>query len=139
MKTFIQYQQNDGTVLELPIRKAYYESLPTEAERLTYATQCAEYHAPTGPNWKAVRDARRAYWDDQDRLDAETLFQITPIECVNDEIRVEIRHHGRLLVTTVPNSTATLEATARSLFSTYEQQLLANESLLDKFSLTSTG
>ena len=110
---------------EVPVRKSVYETLTTDADRIAYALECAEYHYSTS---EAMKKARRAAWDADDkavedariaaerlaeaeRLEAERLAELAkwvsvPLGKVQDEkgtvyVQVQVTHEGFTAVVVV--------------------------------------
>jgi hypothetical protein len=99
----------DG-IQEIPVRKSHYESL-SATEKLTYVTQCAEFHHPAD---RARAQARRDAWDADDKAKAEAKFIMRHVSTEGDTVTVSVTWQGLTAQHTILNDPATATANAQA-------------------------
>lgn len=105
--------RDDGTRVEIPVRKATLRSL-SAAKQVVYVNECAEYHAGTGEGWMERRNARRAAWDADDKAREEAKFIMRHVATTDAGVRVSVTWKGFTAEHLIANDPANAAANAQA-------------------------
>lgn len=150
-KVIMVFVKDSGERVEIPGRKAHYDTLTKNADRVAYGVQCAEHHSPDGPGWQAKKATRRAAWDADDKAVADAaaaaakaaedaVFDMKQQGFVKDKdglvgVSVAIKWQGFTCTATIPNDPANAVVNGKSAWQKAKDAYDAEQAALAAFNV----
>lgn len=119
-------------IKETEVRTVKWDGLDTAAKRMTYATECAEYHHTTDMAKKA---ARRAAWDADDKAAQEAKFIMRHVSTTAEGVTVSVTWQGLTAQHVIPNDPATATANAQALHQAEKAKRDAEAAMVSAFNV----
>lgn len=122
-------------ILETPVRRSMWESLPNAAARLAYAQEAAEYHHPRGSRGLEKRATRRATWDADDLAAEQAKWVARQVGKEGNLALVEVTHGGLSVQVWVPLKSVDPEAVIKAAWQAEWDKHQAEQRALAAFNI----